>query len=119
MPPLRQLGPTVSPMDMRTARPGPKVTDPFYLSSDWRTLLAKLIRERGRKCQKCGKTHEDDGSPVRLIGDHIMERRDGGADLDPANIELLCSRSGGNGAGKLGGCHSRKTAESAKARFRR
>jgi 5-methylcytosine-specific restriction endonuclease McrA len=25
-----------------------------------------------------------------VIADHIVERKDGGADLDPNNIELLC-----------------------------
>lgn len=120
--PLRQIGPTVAPMDMRTARPGPKLADPFYISKDWRALLAKIIHKRGRRCEQCGKTHEDDGSLVVVIGDHIVERRDGGAELDENNIRLLCRAAGGDGRphpdGRRGGCHARKTAEAAKERMK-
>ena len=120
---LRTLGPTVRPMEMRTALPGPKRVDPFYTSQEWRSLVATLIERRGRRCEQCGKTHEDDGTPVRIIGDHIHERKDGGADLDPMNVQLLCTRSGGNGRihsdGRRGGCHARKTAEAAKRRLLR
>lgn len=70
----------------------PKVADPFYLSVEWRRLVARLKRERGARCERCGSDH-------RLIGDHVVERRDGGAELDPANVELLCQA-----------CHNRKTA---------
>ena len=55
-------------------------------------LVARLKRERGARCERCGSDH-------RLIGDHVVERRDGGAELDPANVELLCQA-----------CHNRKTA---------
>ncbi len=100
-----------------------KLPDQFYLSKDWRALVARLIKQRGRCCQQCGKTHEDDGSPVRLIGDHIVERRDGGADLDPSNVQLLCSASGGDGLarsdGKRGNCHAHKTGEARRNRASR
>ncbi|WP_245987103.1 HNH endonuclease [Azospirillum thermophilum] len=102
-------------------RPAPKVPDQLLVSSPWRQLVDRLIGLRGRRCERCGKTREDDGSPVRLIGDHIHERRDGGADLDPANVQLLCAAAGGNGTphpdGKVGGCHGRKTAEARRRRF--
>jgi 5-methylcytosine-specific restriction enzyme A len=115
MPPkLGNIGPTVRSMDMRTARPAPKTAETFYVSKAWRDLVAALIARCGRRCQACGKTREDDSSPVRVIGDHIVERKDGGADLDERNIELLCARSGGNGRprpdGRTGGCHPAKTA---------
>lgn len=74
-------------------RAGPKVAESFYTSAAWRGLLADLKRVRGRWCQRCG-------SGERIIGDHIVERKDGGADLDPMNVELLCHR-----------CHQRKTAD--------
>lgn len=83
-----------------TLRPPPKIADSFYLSPEWRGLVAQIKRERGAWCQRCGSNH-------RLIGDHIVERRDGGADLDPMNIELLCHA-----------CHQRKTAQAQARRAR-
>jgi 5-methylcytosine-specific restriction endonuclease McrA len=73
-------------------RPPPKVADSFYLSPEWRALVVQVKRERGAWCQRCGSKH-------RVAGDHKRELKDGGAALDPANVELLCSR-----------CHNRKTA---------
>jgi 5-methylcytosine-specific restriction endonuclease McrA len=94
-------------MDMRSARPAPKVAEEFYLSSAWLGLRATLIKQRGRRCETCGKTH-DGGQPVRLIGDHIIERKDGGADLDPRNVRLVCIP-----------CHNVKTARERAARLKR
>lgn len=84
-------------------RAAPKVADPFYLSADWRALVARLKRERGLRCEHPG--HEGERRGDRLVGDHIKERRDGGADLDPANVMLVCMI-----------CHARKTASAARAR---
>lgn len=81
-------------------RPLPKQADKFYLSPEWRALVGRLRRERGAWCERCGSTH-------RLIGDHKVELRDGGAPLDPANVELLCQA-----------CHNRKTAEARARRAR-
>lgn len=53
--------------------------------------MAGIKAERGSACQRCG-------SKNRVMGDHIKELKDGGAPLDPNNIELLCIR-----------CHNRKT----------
>ena len=72
-------------------RPPPKATDPFYRSKEWTDLIASIKAERGNACRRCGSTN-------RVIGDHIKELKDGGAPLDPNNIELLCI-----------GCHNRKT----------
>lgn len=114
---LKSLGPRVSPIRMERVGPAKKRADPFYLSPEWRDLRDRLIAKRGRRCQGCGKTHEDDGTPVRLIGDHIVERKDGGADLDENNVQLLCTRLGGNGADGAGGCHAKKTAAAFNARL--
>jgi len=70
----------------------PKKAERFYQSPEWRALVRRLKQERGAFCQKCG-------AGGRLIGDHIVERKDGGADLDPANVMLMCWP-----------CHNRKTA---------
>ena len=77
--------------------PAVKTTDPFYLSPEWRRVIQAVKRQRGYVCQQCGK--DCSVEPRNLIGDHIVERKDGGADLDPLNIRLLCTA-----------CHNRKTA---------
>lgn len=63
----------------------PKAAEGFYQSKAWRSLVASIKRERGNWCERCG-------SNERVIADHIVERKDGGADLDRSNIELLCHR---------------------------
>ncbi len=63
----------------------PKVADQFYTSPQWRALVKQIKEDRGSYCQICGSTN-------RVIGDHIKEIKDGGAPLDPANIQLLCIR---------------------------
>lgn len=100
-------------MPPRLAQPL-KIFDTFYKSPDWRKFIAQVIHERGRRCESCGRTYDDDGQEVRLIGDHIKERSDGGADLDRSNIRLLCVRMAADGTG---GCANRKTTESRKQRM--
>lgn len=90
---LSSLPPLIGSLDMRVARPVPKVAEAFYRSTAWRKLLASIIEVRGRRCEACGSA---DG---RLIGDHITERKDGGVELDPSNVLLLCLP-----------CHNKKTA---------
>jgi 5-methylcytosine-specific restriction protein A len=76
----------------------PRDNAPFYSTPEWRTLVAQIISRRGRRCEKCHRSQKEDGSPVRIFADHIVELNDGGAKLDPNNIQLLC-----------GSCHTSKT----------
>lgn len=65
-------------------RAAPKVAESFYQSPEWRRLVelrkrdgdyfAALARRKGKE---------------RVILDHVVERKDGGADLDPANTQWL------------------------------
>lgn len=64
-------------------RLAPKVADTFYQSKEWARAKAAKRREGRVWCARCG-------SKDRLILDHIRERRDGGDDLDPRNLEWLC-----------------------------
>ena len=89
---------TSAPPRLRAA---PKVADPFYLSAEWRVLLAEIIAERGKACEECG-------AKGYVIGDHIIEIRDGGKRLDKANIKLLCAKH-----------HGIKTAQAKRARLER
>jgi hypothetical protein len=61
-----------------------KLADPFYLSPEWKALKAKRRRDpdHAAALARCNP-----GEWVVL--DHKRERRDGGADLDPANTEWL------------------------------
>jgi 5-methylcytosine-specific restriction enzyme A len=95
----RGLPPAMVRMPPRIA-PIPKEADAFYLSPEWRKLVDAIKRERGCKCEKCG-AHP----PVRILGDHIIELKDGGAPFDKRNIMLLCLP-----------CHNKKTAEAKRGR---
>lgn len=94
---LKSMGSRIGSLAPRV-RAAPKVAESFYTSPEWRSLIAKIKRARGNFCQRCGSTH-------RVIGDHIIERKDGGADLDENNIELLCFTH-----------HQQKTAQARKRR---
>ena len=59
----------------------PKVAERFYLSAEWKGYRAwhraeTLRREGGLWCCVCG-------CGGRLILDHVIERKDGGADFPP------------------------------------
>lgn len=98
MPKLTTLGNRIGTLDTRRVKPPPKIADNFYLSPEWRGLMDAIIKQRGRICQDpdCPHPHP----PItRVFGDHIKERRDGGALLDHTNVLLRC-----------GSAHSRKTA---------
>ena len=98
---LQNLKSRVAGLPPRVA-PAPKVADRFYESREWRALAAQMKRKAGYVCARpgCGSSH-------RLIADHIVERKDGGADLDPLNIEVLCAEH-----------HAQKTAAARSRRAR-
>ena len=96
---LTNIGPLIGGLAPKV-KLAPKIADTFYQSKAWRGLASRIKRERGRRCARCGSTY-------RVIADHIVERRDGGAELDPSNIELLCFTH-----------HQRKTADARKRRAR-
>ena len=81
-------------------KPLPKVVEPFYKSKGWLALVAQrkldadyfIARARGKPGE-------------RMILDHIVERRDGGADLDPLNTQWLTMSE-----------HQAKTARARRAR---
>lgn len=84
--------PTVAPRiptaDTRRVKPPPKRADGELLTSGhkaWRDAV--IARARGL-CQ--GVDHKGDRAGHRLVADHVKERRDGGAALDPANGAALC-----------------------------
>jgi 5-methylcytosine-specific restriction enzyme A len=107
-PRLTTLRPRVTLASPRiTARP--KQIDGVYHSKPWTTLLAAIIKQRGRRCEDPQCKTPDRGTGRQIYGDHIKELQDGGALLDPANVLLRCAP-----------CHTRKTlAERAKRMAKR
>lgn len=77
-----------------------KAAEPFYQSPAWRALVADRRRDPDYRAAKARARRGE-----RLILDHKVERKDGGADLDPANTEWLT--------------HSEHQAKTAAARRRR
>ena len=77
----------------------PKVAEAFYTSAPWRAYRSAhaawtKARQGGLWCCICGGTK-------RLVLDHRVERKDGGADFPPyEEADWYCA-----------GCHNRKTAE--------
>ena len=70
-----------------------KTADPHYLSPEHKAWREAVLRRDGYRCQDAGPH----GGP--LHADHVVERSDGGADLDVANGLTRCQA-----------CHNRKTA---------
>lgn len=102
---ITTMRPRIATVDTRRVQPAPKQADPFYSSADWRALCEQLktdrwpwlILEKGHCCEdpQCQAKH---WVGMRIYFDHIVELRDGGAPLDPANI-----------MGRCGSSHTRKT----------
>ncbi len=88
----------------RLARPE-KVADPFYATSEWRALSGAVKAARNWVCDDCGGDFATNRRA--LIGDHVIEIKDGGAPLDPHNVACRCTA-----------CHNRKTAREAARRGR-
>jgi 5-methylcytosine-specific restriction endonuclease McrA len=99
---LTMLGNRIPTMDTRRAKPPPKVADPELLTRDWKAMRERVRREAGGRCQMPGCTR-----PGRYV-DHIIERRDGGAVFDRANLRLCCAP-----------CHQVKTNAERAKRMRR
>jgi 5-methylcytosine-specific restriction endonuclease McrA len=98
---LTTLKPVLKAAEFRTVIPLKKAPDPELTTEAHRKWRGAVLRRANFACEKCGA----DGKTNRLFADHIKERRDGGALLDPANGMALCSS-----------CHAKKTAQ---ARARR
>lgn len=97
---LSTLSPRISTLDTRTVRPLPKQADAELQTEAHKAWRLQVLNRAGWKCEACGKHGGKGHGAVRLFADHIIERRDGGALLDPANGRCLC-----------GSCHSTKTAK--------
>lgn len=84
--------------------PAPKVTDPHYGTQAHKDWVKEVFKRAGGRCQWPGCTRSAPES--RMFADHVVERKDGGAELDPLNGRLLC-----------GAHHTEKTAAERKKRL--
>lgn len=82
---MRMLKPSITARDPRSVKVAPKEAEPFYYSAEWIKLRDQERAAARGICRRpgCGKRG--------FIVDHIVEIKDGGAKLDPRNVELLCS----------------------------
>lgn len=104
MPRLTCLRPRVAVLDTRSAQPPPKTADAELLTAEHRAWRAAVIARAGARCEwaGCGRAEP------RMFADHVVERKDGGAELDVANGQCLCGKH-----------HSIKTARERAKRMRR
>lgn len=83
---------TTSPARIGTSSPrvapSPKVAEQVYLTPEHRAWSAFVIRRAGGRCQWLGCTKA--APRHRMVADHIVEIKDGGAALDSANGQCLC-----------------------------
>ena len=82
----------------------PKVTNPLYLSKEFRAQRIHILQRDKYTCQICGVIVTGRDAHV----DHIQELADGGDPLAAWNLRVLCAR-----------CNGRKAANSRHARERR
>jgi 5-methylcytosine-specific restriction endonuclease McrA len=81
---LTALPPRLTPLAPRL-RAMPKAADRFYTSAEWKALRAAKKAAGPAFCCVCG------AGRCRLILDHRVERKDGGADLPPlAELDWYC-----------------------------
>lgn len=89
---LKMAGPRLRTLDTRTARPAPKRADPELLTVEHRAWRLEVLKRAHWRCQWAGCGVQGGRGGVRLYADHIVERKDGGAPLDPANGQALCPK---------------------------
>jgi len=91
---VRMLQPAVRVLDAHTVKVAPKTADRELLTPEHKAWRAAVMRRAGYRCEvfESGRRCERSAPRHRLFADHIVERRDGGAALDPANGQCLCGK---------------------------
>ena len=90
---LRSLGRKLKPSARFKVAIPPKVADKELQTPEhraWRLIVCRRAGwrcewiEEGKRCQRSAANGD------RMIADHVVERKDGGALYDPANGQCLC-----------------------------
>jgi 5-methylcytosine-specific restriction protein A len=97
------LRPRVAVLDTALAPPPPKQADPWYGTPEHKAWAEAVIKRAGGRCQD----PECRTPGLRVIADHIVEKKDGGNLTDP-----------NNGLARCWPCHTRKTNAARAARQR-
>jgi 5-methylcytosine-specific restriction enzyme A len=94
---LRAFPAKVRTINTSKLRQTPKQKASSYYDPAWIALRARIVEQRSSVCQD---VDHDPARPRRgrVIADHVIELKDGGALLDPRNVLLRCPI-----------CHGRKT----------
>jgi hypothetical protein len=89
---LRNTRPMLTSIDTRIAQPAPKVPDRELVTSAHRAWRAAVMSRAGHRCEwvERGVRCERAMPEYRLIADHVVERKDGGALFDVANGMATC-----------------------------
>ncbi len=82
-PTFRPLGWTPAPNKR------PEACEPYYGTQAWKRLRAQVVMRDGYQCIARDCNTPDRGIGGRLIVDHVVERRKGGAD-HPSNLRTFC-----------------------------
>jgi 5-methylcytosine-specific restriction protein A len=91
---LPALPPRLTPTATSRVRPPPKEAPAELLTREYRAWRAEVMRRAGYRCEwvdgglRCTKA----APRHRMFADHVVERRDGGALLDPRNGQCLCGQ---------------------------
>ena len=92
---MRTIAPLIGRRwDSRAIKPEARVTEPVYLTKEYRRWRAAVVARAGRQCQwldggrRCRKAEPEH----RMFADHVVELRDGGNPYDIANGMCLCGR---------------------------
>jgi 5-methylcytosine-specific restriction endonuclease McrA len=89
---IATVGSRIATVNTFTAPPPPHRAHPNYNSQEWKRLSKEVVKERGARCEECGRTG------CRLSVDHIVETKDGGEWFEKGNLRVLC-----------GSCHVSKS----------
>jgi hypothetical protein len=89
---LRSLGQKLKPSRQVKVRQPPKRADAVLLTPEHRAWRAAILQRAGHRCEwiEAGRRCEKRTPHHRLVADHIIERKDGGAPFDLANGQCLC-----------------------------
>lgn len=81
---LTSVKPRLGGLAPRVSLP-PKTAEGFYQSPAWRNFVEERKRDADYRAALARRKHGRE----RLILDHVVERKDGGADFEPANTQWL------------------------------